>query len=101
MRRGVERGLLRSVLELRRTLSPSRIRRKAWEDGLLGGDRRWLAVGAVVWTFTLAGRAWRRQPEVVYRTKLTPGESVVVTTSRPPTTSEAKLARRAKRRRRS
>lgn len=84
MKLGAERSLLRSAIELRRQLSPAYLRRKAWEDGLLGGDRRWLAAGAVVWSLTLAGRAWRREPEVVYRTVLKPGETITVSTRRPP-----------------
>jgi hypothetical protein len=80
VRLGLERGIARSALGVRRRLSLAPLRRRAWDDGLLGGDRRWLAVGAVVWTITLLGRAWRREPEVVYRTVLKPGETLSVST---------------------
>jgi hypothetical protein len=89
-----DRGGLRSILELGRSLTPAGIRRRAVQDGLLGGDGRWLAIGAVVWGLTLARRAWHREPEVVYRTKLRPGESVVVSTARPTPERRGRRARR-------
>jgi hypothetical protein len=89
-----DRGSLRSVLELLRSLTPAGIRRRAWQDGILGGDTRWLAAGAVVWGLTLARRAWRREPEVVYRTKLMPGESLLVSTARPVAKRRGRAARR-------
>jgi hypothetical protein len=76
-------GALRSVTRVQRSLRPKNLRRRAWEDGVLGGDVRWLLVGGVAWLGWLLAWAWRREPEVAFRTKLKPGESVVISASAP------------------
>lgn len=67
-----------TALAGRRRLSIAALSRRGLEEGLLGGDRRWLAVGGVAWTAALVRWAWRRTPEVVYRTRLRPGETLVI-----------------------
>lgn len=53
-------------------------RRRGWEDGLLGGDTRWLVAGAAAWGVWVVQWAWRKEPQLVYRTRLQPGESLRV-----------------------
>jgi hypothetical protein len=54
--------------------------RQATRKGLLGGDRRWMAVFAVVGMAKLLRRlsGSGRPPEPVYRTELKPGEALMV-----------------------
>ena len=47
--------------------------------GLLGGSRAWLGIWAVAAGFRLITKVVRREPEVVYREDLEPGESLVIT----------------------
>lgn len=54
------------------------LRRRGWEEGVLGGDSRWLIVGAAAWGAWALQWAWRREPEVVYRTRVQPGQSLRV-----------------------
>jgi hypothetical protein len=76
-------GALRSALKFRHTYSLKHLRQRGWEDGILGGEKRWLALGVVAWTAWVVQWAWRREPEVIYRTKLKPGESVTIATAKP------------------
>jgi len=46
--------------------------------GLLGGRRVWLALGIVAYGFRTVRRLAERRPEVVYRAKLDPGQSLLV-----------------------
>jgi hypothetical protein len=70
-------------VRFRRTFSPRILRRRAWEDGILGGDVKWLLLGGLAWLGWGVAWAWRREPEVVYRTKVKPGETVVIATKPP------------------
>lgn len=81
---------LRDLLRWRRTLSGANLRQRAWEDGVLGGDRRWIAIGGFAWFVWALQWAWRRDSEVVYRTKVKPGESVTISTSKPLPKKQAK-----------
>jgi hypothetical protein len=82
--RGARRALAAAFQAERRVTSPLRgLRRRAWEEGVLGGDTKWMAVGAVVGGLWLVQWAWRREAEVVYRTQLKPGETLVIDTARP------------------
>jgi hypothetical protein len=76
-------GPLGTVLRLRRQLTGANLRRRGWEDGLLGGDPRWLALGALAWGAWLVAWAWRKEPEIVYRTALRGDETLVITSRRP------------------
>ena len=53
-------------------------RRRAITDGVLGGNRRWLVLGGLAWALRAYTYASRREPEVVYRTELKPGETLVL-----------------------
>jgi len=77
------RSLLRRALRARRELSGANLRRRAWEDGLLGGDTRWLLLGGAAWALWLVRWAWHKEPEVVYRTVLGPEETLTITSHRP------------------
>lgn len=46
--------------------------------GLLGGQRRWLALGILAYGFRTVRRWAERRPEVVYRTSLEPGQALLV-----------------------
>jgi hypothetical protein len=59
---------------LRSTLNPIyQWRRNALYRGLLGGDRTWLVIGAIVWAPRLLKRLLGRTEEVVATEKLLPG----------------------------
>jgi hypothetical protein len=77
-------GALRSAVRARRSISTATLRRRAWEDGILGGQPIWLLVGGFAWLLWGVAWAWRREPELVYRTKLKPGETLSIATL-PPT----------------
>lgn len=81
---GASRSLAYSALQARRRWSITNLSRRGWEQGVIAGDRRWLAVGIVAWTLWVLRWAWRKEPEVVYRTRLQPGESVLVSANRAP-----------------
>ena len=53
-------------------------RRRAITDGLLGGNRRWLVLGGLAWALRAYQVASAREPEVVYRAELRPGETLVL-----------------------
>jgi hypothetical protein len=57
---------------------------------VLGGDRRWIAIGGVAWFVWALQWAWRKDAEVVYRTRVKPGESITISTSKPLPKKEAK-----------
>ena len=58
---------------------------KAFGRGLRGYHTAWLVVGVAVWMLNRA----RHQDDVVYRTKLKPGERLIVTTSSPASTKSS------------
>ena len=88
-------GQLRSALRWRRTLSGANLRQRAWEDGVLGGERRWVVIGGFAWFLWAVQWAWRKDAEVVYRTKVKPGEQIAISTSKPPSKKQAKAEERA------
>jgi hypothetical protein len=53
--------------------------RRGWSRGVGEGQRVWLILGGVAVVARLAGRALRRDSEVVFSEKIRPGESFVVT----------------------
>lgn len=53
--------------------------RRGWDRGLGDGNRFWLVLGGVAVVARLTRRAMRREPEVVFSQKLSPGESIRVT----------------------
>jgi hypothetical protein len=46
-----------------------------WDRGVVEGNRSWVVVGGAALLAHLAGRAMHREPEVVFREKLRPGET--------------------------
>lgn len=54
-------------------------RRNGIDQGLLGGNRRWLVLGAVAWAVRAVGWAVRRDEQLLYRERLRPGQQLVVT----------------------
>lgn len=67
------------------------------KKGVLGGSRVWFVVGGLGALLRLAGRVWGREPEVIFREKLDPGEEIVITHEMHPKVlvKEAKRADRA------
>jgi hypothetical protein len=74
-----------------RRLSPTTsLRRAAFNRGVLGRQPAWAALGALLWV----ARRMRaeREPKVVALEKLLPGQSMTLTTVRPPTRRQRRLA---------
>ena len=83
-------GVSQRAQHARRTIdeyrSPARwrlIRRRSIEEGVFGGSPKWLAIGVLTWGVWVLRKAWSREDDLVYRTRLKPGESLVIRTSRP------------------
>jgi hypothetical protein len=47
--------------------------------GLMGGNRGWLAIGAVATGLRAFGKMARKEPEVVFSEQLDPGQTLVIT----------------------
>lgn len=72
------------------------LRHNALHKGVLGGRRGWLLVGVFMWGPRLLRRVFGRTEEVLTTERLAPGETVTITTLRPPTRAERKAAARAR-----
>jgi hypothetical protein len=82
-----------------RRLSPIRLaRRAAFYKGLLGGNRSWMAVGAVLWVGRKGRNALGRTEEHVSLDKLRPGQGIEIRTIVPQTRCERRGERRSARR---
>ena len=80
-----------------RLLSPTvALRRNAIYKGLLGGQRGWLAIGAVVWAPRLLKRALGRTEQVVATERLEPGQALRIEAIKRPTRAEDRARRRAR-----
>ncbi len=80
-----------------RLLSPTvALRRNALYKGLLGGQRGWLAIGAVVWAPRLLKKALGRTEQVVATERLEPGQVLRIEAIKPPTRAEDRARRRAR-----
>lgn len=53
-----------------------RLMREGWRRGVLGGSPAWTAAGGLAVLGYLAGKAWHREPEVVFSEKLAPGQAL-------------------------
>lgn len=53
-----------------------RLMREGWRRGVMGGNPAWTAIGALGLVGYLAGRAWHKEPEVVFSEKLAPGQTI-------------------------
>ncbi len=73
----------RLVKRLQRVRRLKLIRRRSVEEGFFGGSPKWIAIGLLTWGVWVLQQAWRRDAELVYRTQLKPGESLVIRSSRP------------------
>lgn len=83
---------------VRRTgaLSPlAALRRKSLNKGLLGGQRGWMAVGAVVWGARFVRKAFGRSEKVVATEVLRPGQVLRLEAIAPLSRGERRAARRA------
>ncbi len=79
-----------------RALSPfAALRRNALYKGLLGGQRGWMAVGAVVWGGRLIRKAFGRSEQVVATEVLRPGQVLQLEAIAPLSRGERRAARRA------
>ena len=58
---------------------------KSFGRGMRGYNTAWFVVGAAVWMLLRA----RRSEDVVYRTRLNPGERLVISSSAPGSTSSS------------
>jgi hypothetical protein len=58
-------------------------RRRAITDGVFGGNRKWLVLGGLAWALRAYLWASAREPEVVYRAELEPGETLVLARQAP------------------
>jgi hypothetical protein len=54
-------------------------RRLTFQRGVLGGEPRFLALGALVWGLHALRRATQRQTGVLWQGSVEPGEQLVVT----------------------
>jgi hypothetical protein len=71
------------------------LRAKALSRGLLGGSQLWLVIGFVVWTVRFFQWLTRPDTAVIYRDRLAPGQSIVITHGpRRPTRRERRRAKR-------
>ena len=53
-----------------------RLMREGWRRGVVGDSPTWTALGGLALLAYLAGRAWKREEEVVFSEKLLPGQSI-------------------------
>jgi hypothetical protein len=53
--------------------------KNGWRRGVVGGNRLWVILGGAALLGHLAGRALRREPEVLFLEELALGESLQVT----------------------
>lgn len=56
-----------------------RLARNGFRRGVLGRSRAWLVVGITATAVRLVTRLLARKPEVVYSTRLQPGEALRIT----------------------
>jgi hypothetical protein len=79
-------------------LSPTAyLRRNAFHQGLLGGRRGWMVVGALLWAPRVAKRLLGRNEQVVAVEKLKPGQFVRIEALVTPSRADKKAAKRAAR----
>ena len=64
--------------------------------GLVGGQRRWLLIGGVVWTARFARRLFGKNAEIVTIEHMQPGQWMSLRTITPPTRKERKAAKSAR-----
>ena len=102
-RRGGQLNPLNQFSPYNTTLNPVRLlnpffvlRRNAIYRGLFGGSKRWLVVGAIVWTPRLLRRAMGRHPERVSIDPMAIGHVLRIELLPQDTKLERKVYRRTK-----
>ena len=60
------------------TKKPGPIYRRAQVRGLVGGSRPWTILWGVLFARRMLKRFMKDEPEILYRTELKPGESLVI-----------------------
>ena len=80
----------KTYIEISARLMLPMARRRAITDGLLGGNRRWLVLGGLAWALRAYQIASTREPEVVYRAELRPGETLVLERQEPKKTERGR-----------
>ncbi len=73
------------------------LRRRAQFKGVVGGDRSWTILWAVLMGGRLLRRATTDKPEVVFTRKLRPGEAVVIRSEGQEPSKRSRRARRKER----
>jgi hypothetical protein len=53
-----------------------RLMKEGWRRGVVGGSPVWTAAGGLALFGYLAGRAWKKEPDVVFSEKLGPGQAI-------------------------
>ena len=53
-----------------------RLMRESWRRGIVGGNPAWTAAGGLALLGYLAGRAWKKEADVVFKEKLLPGQAI-------------------------
>lgn len=61
-----------------------RLMRQGWRRGVVGGSPLWTAAGGLALFAYLAGRAWKKEPDVVFSEKLEPGQALRIFHEAPP-----------------
>lgn len=75
------------------------LRAKALSRGFLGGSQLWLVIGFVVWTVRFFQWLTRPETAVIYRDRLGPGQSIVISHHEPlPSRRDRRQAKRATKR---
>lgn len=70
------------------------VRERTVTEGVLGGDARWLALGALYWGAVGFRWAWKKDPEIAVHEELKPGEQLVISYGTLPSKRERRRARR-------
>lgn len=65
-------------------------RRRAITEGVFGGNRRWLVLGGLAWALRAYQYASTREPQVVYRAEIRPGETLVFERQEPKKTKRGR-----------
>jgi hypothetical protein len=69
-------------------------RRKFIMNGLLGGSRKWLIIGGIVYVGGALRRTFGKNPEIVLIERLLPGQPIRLEAIAAPTRRERRAARR-------
>jgi hypothetical protein len=72
------------------------LRRDAIVKGFVGGNRGWMAIGALVWGPLLMRKVFGRTVQIVSTDVIKPGQALRIEAIRPPTKAERRAARRAR-----